>query len=383
MIQRNSFLGKFFLDFGSELSSCFKREKREMDSSSFASCLQVFFQRRQEGVGLGRKKGGVISFFDFGGKLVNPVKFYSCKCNQRKIKPTSKTELKKAPVSESGKNSRNYLKRFFKSNAEVNSKILLIGSKFHIQGQKKQGIKFPIKISFKQLNNIHISSSEKAFTSFPVRNRPLFSQTPSIALVTNSPLRASVNKQSKLLLLDNRGTSTFEPIRSKKTLGKRETNFILKKFEQPLQQAIHRLINESRPFTPTSSAESEKNSAFREFVKSHYEPLKEVVRFYAEVSKEDSVRVLLNNRLGVANLLFLSTSQSEGSHLNLSIFQNLASTLSNLGFSNVSIAYATYSGEKRHNSSNYSSRENKSLKSVNKEPEENLQMLTVLVDVRI
>ncbi len=97
----------------------------------------------------------------------------------------------------------------------------------------------------------------------------------------------------------------------------------------------------------------------KEFVKSHYEPMEGVVKFYTEMSDENSVKVLLNSRLGIAKLLFLSTQNNF--RMDISVIQNLINTLNNLGFSNVSVGYNNYYGEGK-NGGNQGFRGNRSSK---------------------
>jgi len=101
------------------------------------------------------------------------------------------------------------------------------------------------------------------------------------------------------------------------------------------------------------------SQTLKEFVKSHYEPMEGVVRFYTEMSEENSVKVLLNSRLGIAKLLFLSTQNNF--QINSSVIQNLINTLNSLGFSNVSVGYNNYYGEGK-NGDNQSFRGNRSSK---------------------
>ena len=131
----------------------------------------------------------------------------------------------------------------------------------------------------------------------------------------------------------------------------------------------------------STSTETGREISLKEFIRSHYEPLKEVVKFYVEVSKEGSVKVLLNKQLGIAKLLFLSQDANflPSSHS----LHSLANTLSSLGFFNVSIAYATYSGSGDKRNGNTFGRNQKEVKFLKEEPEEEYQTLTVLVDVKV
>ena len=108
-----------------------------------------------------------------------------------------------------------------------------------------------------------------------------------------------------------------------------------------------------------SRATHVKSQTLKEFVKSHYEPMEGVVRFYTEMSEENSVKVLLNSRLGIAKLLFLSTQNNF--QISSSVIQNLINTLNSLGFSNVSVGYNNYYGEGK-NGGNQSFRGNRSSK---------------------
>jgi len=108
-----------------------------------------------------------------------------------------------------------------------------------------------------------------------------------------------------------------------------------------------------------SRASQVESQTLKEFVKSHYEPMEGVVRFYTEMTEENSVKVLLNSRLGIAKLLFLSTQNNF--QINSSVIQNLVNTLNNLGFSNVSVGYNNYYGEGK-NGGNQSFRENRNSK---------------------
>ncbi|GAB6076224.1 hypothetical protein [Desulfurobacterium crinifex] len=121
----------------------------------------------------------------------------------------------------------------------------------------------------------------------------------------------------------------------------------------------------------------------REFVKSHYEPMEGVVRFYTEMSEKNSVKVLLNSRLGIAKLLFLSTQNNF--QINSSVIQNLINTLNNLGFSNVSVGYNNYYGEGKNNG-NQSFRENRGSKFIpvaEVEPEEEELIVQNGIDIMV
>jgi hypothetical protein len=89
-----------------------------------------------------------------------------------------------------------------------------------------------------------------------------------------------------------------------------------------------------------------KSESIKDFVKSHYEPIEGVVRFYAKLSDESSLKVLINGRLGIAKLLFISNQSNFP--LNSTTIQNLINNLNSLGFSNVSVGYNSYSGEERN-----------------------------------
>ena len=121
----------------------------------------------------------------------------------------------------------------------------------------------------------------------------------------------------------------------------------------------------------------------KEFVKSHYEPMEGVVRFYTEVSEGNSVRVLLNSRLGIAKLLFLSNQTNF--QVNSNVIQNLVNTLNSLGFSNVAVSYNNYHGEGKNNG-NQSFRGNRGSKFIavaEMEPEEEELLLRNGIDIMV
>jgi hypothetical protein len=108
-----------------------------------------------------------------------------------------------------------------------------------------------------------------------------------------------------------------------------------------------------------------------------------VVRFYTKMSEESSVKVLLNNRLGIAKLLFLSTQNSF--QINSSVIQDLINTLNNLGFANVSVGYNNYYGEGK-NGNGQSFRGNRSSKFVSvadSEVEEEELMVRGGIDIMV
>ena len=121
----------------------------------------------------------------------------------------------------------------------------------------------------------------------------------------------------------------------------------------------HNIFQEKEIDLNNSRTTHVESQTLKEFVKSHYEPMEGVVRFYTEMSEENSVKVLLNSRLGIAKLLFLSSQNNF--QINSSVIQNLINTLNSLGFSNVSVGYNNYYGEGKRGS-NQSFRENRSPK---------------------
>jgi hypothetical protein len=121
----------------------------------------------------------------------------------------------------------------------------------------------------------------------------------------------------------------------------------------------HNIFQEKEINLDNSRTTHVESQTLKEFVKSHYEPMEGVVRFYTEMSEENSVKVLLNSRLGIAKLLFLSTQNNF--QINSSVIQNLINTLNSLGFSNVSVGYNNYYGEGK-NGDNQSFRGNRSSK---------------------
>ena len=132
----------------------------------------------------------------------------------------------------------------------------------------------------------------------------------------------------------------------------------------------------------SGNTKTDEPQTLKEFVKSHYEPMKGVVKFHTEVTKGNSVGVLLNNRLGMAKILFLTNSQNGNFHFSPAVLQNLANTLSTLGFSNISLAFA-YSGGKEQGAFSQMFRNAKSSKFLDDEVEEDSQIVTVLVDVKV
>jgi hypothetical protein len=163
------------------------------------------------------------------------------------------------------------------------------------------------------------------------------------SLNINSSKNKLLEKQYKLI-----EPKTIEkPIKKKAVLSSNE-----KKENSLLQHTTETetkisLKHEDSTFSKRSNegVQTQEKNFLRVFVEKHYKPLEGVVKFYANISRNETLHVLLNPKLGIAKFTILNSNSSLST--SLPILQGLIDNLNSLGFSNVSFSYGSFDDTRR------------------------------------